>query len=124
MKRSFPEAGLPIPQKAGGAAVKTSDHTAQRVGAARQDTRRPTPGPNSRASAMLTVRDGVLLALYGTVFLTVRMLPVGALTLLVARRSRVERRAAYLPLSFAGASVVILTGLGIPGLVFDQLAGV
>lgn len=79
--------------------------------------------PDSTA-AMLTVRDGVLIALYGTVFLTVLMLPVGALTLLVARKSRVGRWAAYLPLGFAGASVVILTGLGIAGMVFDQLAGI
>lgn len=79
--------------------------------------------PDSTA-ATLTVRDGVLIALYGTIFLTVLMLPVGALTLFVARKSRLGRWAAYLPLGLAGLAVVILTGLGIAGFVFDQLAGI
>lgn len=76
----------------------------------------------------LSLHDGVVLGLYGVVFLTVLLLLlIGAPTLLIANeraRARLQRRAAYIPLGFAAASAVILAGLWVTGLLFDRAAGV
>lgn len=69
-------------------------------------------------STTVGVGEGIALALYGVVALTVLMLLTGGVTLLAAGKSsssRWVRRAAYVPLGFAGASVIILVGLGIAG---------
>lgn len=82
--------------------------------------------PDSTAGAV-TVRDGVILALYGIVLVTVLLLLVGAPTQMLARRAgrhRLERRAAYVPLSLAAVSALIMIGLAIAGFVFGQVAGV
>ena len=84
-------------------------------------------GLSPQGGEVITGRDMAVLVLYGFIGLTLLVLLIGAPTLLIARgsdRPALARKAARIPLIFAGISALILVGLAIAGFVFDQVAAV